>query len=271
MSGPTTTAPQPPGRVRHPGRRRNEPTLVLCYHALSENWPAPLSVTPHRFERQIATLARRGLRGVKFADAASGAAGRGTVAITFDDAYRSVLELAAPILARFEMPATVFVPTSYPDRAEPMSWPGIDRWVGTEHEHELLPLSWDELGALHESGWEIGSHTQTHPRLTTIDDETLKAELRDSLQACEAAIGVPCRTIAYPYGDHDERVIKATREAGYAGAAALPSPLTAASNPYAYPRIGIYHRDGGGRFALKVASLGRRLRIAAGQRATKVS
>jgi len=269
MSTQSINAEEP--RTGPPRRSRNHPTLVLCYHAISETWDAPLSVTPRHFERQIATLARLRFRGVNFDDAATGAAGRRTVAITFDDAYRSVLELAAPILTRYGMPATVFVPTSFPDRGEPMSWSGIDHWIGGEHEHELLPLSWDELRELHARGWEIGSHTVTHPHLTTIDDDRLKAELHDSQQACEAAIGGPCRTLAYPYGDHDERVIAATREAGYTGGAALPSPLTAASDPYMYPRIGVYHRDHRGRFAMKISPLVRYLRIATGARKRKLS
>ena len=40
--------------------------LVLCYHAVSERWPAPLSVTPDAFERQLRRLSRGGFRGVTF-------------------------------------------------------------------------------------------------------------------------------------------------------------------------------------------------------------
>ena len=53
-----------------------------------------------------------------------------TVVVTFDDAYLSVLELARPILDRLGLPATVFVPTDWPARDEPMRWPGIDQWMG---------------------------------------------------------------------------------------------------------------------------------------------
>ena len=38
-------------------------TLVLCYHAVSESFPAPLSVTPTALEEQLALLAGRGYRG----------------------------------------------------------------------------------------------------------------------------------------------------------------------------------------------------------------
>ena len=31
-------------------------TIVLCYHAVSERWPAPLSVTPQAFASQLAFM-----------------------------------------------------------------------------------------------------------------------------------------------------------------------------------------------------------------------
>ena len=41
----------------------------------------------------------------------------------------------------------------------------------------------------------------------------------------EEGIGQPCRSIAYPYGDVDERVIEAARAAGYELGASLPERL----------------------------------------------
>jgi peptidoglycan/xylan/chitin deacetylase (PgdA/CDA1 family) len=98
--------------------------LVLCYHAVSERWPADLSLTPTAFEEQLALLARRGYRGVTFSEAVARGEAR-TVAITFDDAYRSVLELGKPLLDRHGWPGTVFVPTDWAGTERPMAWPGI--------------------------------------------------------------------------------------------------------------------------------------------------
>jgi len=95
------------------------------------------------------------------------------VVVTFDDAYRSVLGVSYPILAQLGLPDTVFVPTRFAGRDEPMPWPGIDEWLGGTHERELYPLGWDELRRLGEAGWEIGSHTVSHPKLTQVDEPTL--------------------------------------------------------------------------------------------------
>jgi peptidoglycan/xylan/chitin deacetylase (PgdA/CDA1 family) len=232
--------------------------LVLCYHAVSERFPAALSVTPEAFERQLHLLARAGYRGATFEEAVRAPSGR-TVAITFDDAYLSVLTLGKPLLDAAGFPATVYAPTDYLDTPErPLRWDGIEQWHGGEHEQELLPMSWDQLGGLAEAGWEIGSHTRTHPHLTRLDDDALRDELVRSREEVERQLG-RCATLAYPYGDHDERVVAAAGAAGYAAAGTLPARLHA-ERPLAWPRVGIYHGDDERRFRLKVSRTLRRVR-----------
>jgi len=233
--------------------------LVLCYHALSESFPAALSVTPVAFERQLALLKRAGYRGATFEEAVKGPSGR-TVAITFDDAYLSVLHLAKPLLDAAGYPATVYAPTAYLDTPErPLSWNGIEQWHEGPHERELLPMSWDQLRELADAGWEIGSHTRTHPHLTEVGDEALRAELVKSKATVEERMGRPCPTLAYPYGDYDERVVAAAGAAGYDAACTLPARLHS-ERPRAWPRVGIYHSDDERRFRMKVSRVVRRLR-----------
>jgi peptidoglycan/xylan/chitin deacetylase (PgdA/CDA1 family) len=234
--------------------------LVLCYHAVSERWPASLSVTTEAFERQMRLLSRSGFEGETFGRATSRASDGRRVAITFDDAYLSVLELAKPVLDDAGFPATVFVPTDYPARPEqPMAWDGIDEWVGGPYQRELRPMSWEQLGMLADSGWEIGSHTCSHPRLTSLTDDDLALELVESRSAVAERLNRPCDTLAYPYGDHDARVVEAARVAGYLAAATLPGRLPKARR-LAWPRIGVYHVDDERRFRLKVSPAVRRLR-----------
>lgn len=232
--------------------------IVLCYHAVSECWPAALSVTPTALRDQLDVLRRRGYRGATFSDVALGRARGKVVAVTFDDAFGSVLALGKPILDAAAMPATVFVPTGFVGREGPMAWPGTDGWVGGPHEDELSCMSWDELRGLRDAGWEIGSHTRSHPFLTRLSDGELAAELEASRADCERELG-ECESLAYPYGDHDERVVAATRAAGYATACTLPDTMHAA-RPLAWPRIGVYHVDTKARFRLKLSPAVQRLR-----------
>ena len=60
-----------------------------------------------------------------------------------------------------------------------MRWRGLEPWLGGAYEDELVPLTWQELRGLRDEGWEIGSHTRTHPRLAQLGDDALGAELGD--------------------------------------------------------------------------------------------
>jgi peptidoglycan/xylan/chitin deacetylase (PgdA/CDA1 family) len=233
--------------------------LVLCYHALSPSWSAALSTTPARFERQLELLLGQGRRGVTFTEATRAKPGERLLAVTFDDAYRSVIELAAPILERHGVPATVFAPTDHIGSEQPMRWEGIEQWLGGVDEPELVPMSWRELRELAERGWEIGSHTCSHPHLTRIGDDALADELARSKSTCEQELGAPCGSLAYPYGDLDGRVVEAAASAGYETAAALPSRLDERGR-LQWPRIGIYNADDELRFRVKVSAPLRALR-----------
>jgi peptidoglycan/xylan/chitin deacetylase (PgdA/CDA1 family) len=234
--------------------------LVLGYHAVSERWPASLSIAPRYLEQHLRFLADRGFVGVTFHEAVLRPPGPKTLAITFDDAYRSVIELALPIISRVGFVATVFAPTAFVGTEEPMAWPGIDHWRDTEHASELAPMSWEELERLADAGWEIGSHTRSHPRLPTLADAPLHDELSRSRREIERHLGRPCPSVAYPYGDHDARVVEAAGKAGYEAGGTLPARLTRNPGPLDWPRIVVTHADHPRRFRLKVASLTRRAR-----------
>jgi len=233
--------------------------LVLCYHALSPNWEASLSVTPDAFERQLTHLLGRGWQATTFTDAILNPGAGRRLAVTFDDAFASVKVHAAPILKRLGAPATVFAPTAYLSGGKLLSWPGVDRWAATPDAGELAAMDWDDIGELAEIGWEIGSHTRTHPHLTRLDDDQLELELAGSREECKRRIGADCTAIAYPYGDVDDRVAAATQRAGYMSGAALSRGLQYVG-PYHHPRVGIYHRDVWWRFRVKAARQVRDLR-----------
>jgi peptidoglycan/xylan/chitin deacetylase (PgdA/CDA1 family) len=230
-------------------------SLILCYHGVSDRWDDALAVTATRLRDEVALLLSRGYRATTFTRAVLSAPPR-SFAVTFDDAFASVGRLALPVLAALDVPATVFVPTDHVSRARPMRWTGIEHWHGTPHEDELTPLTWDQLGELADVGWEIGSHTCSHPRLTELDDDWLEDELERSRAVCEERLGRPCRSLAYPYGAHDRRVMAAAARAGYWAAAGLPARgegVADAASPFSVPRVGVYRRDGHLRFRLKVA------------------
>ncbi len=202
-------------------------------------------------------LAELGYRSVTFTEAVTGSSARDTVAVTFDDGFRSVIDRGLPILSHYGFVATVFVPTDYVGRRGPADWPTLDRWIGGPHEDELAPMSWSDLSVLVEQGWEIGSHTCSHPRLGGLDSTPMFGELAKSRQACEQTLDIDCTSIAYPYGDVDQRVMAAARNAGYLAGASLPSRIHRAHR-FRWPRVGIWRGDLEPIFHTKLSRIRRR-------------
>ena len=212
--------------------------ISLCYHAVSDTWPADLAMPAARMRDQVQKLLERGYRPVTFTEAMDESATGRLLAVTFDDGFRSVLERGLPVLRELGVPATLYVPSEHIG-SPAMAWPGLDRWVGGPHEAELAAMEEPELTQLLDAGWEIGSHTATHPRLTQVDDAQLETELRRSREALEARLGRPCPSIAYPYGDVDDRVARAAVAAGYSNGAGLAG-YGGAGDRMQWPRIGVY-------------------------------
>lgn len=220
--------------------------LVLCYHAVSESWTHALSVAADALEAQLRLLLRRGYEPVTAAEVVSG---RGKLLhVTFDDAFTSVWN-AVPILERLQVPATVFACSGYADDPRPL---GVSELTAELHAHaeELRTMSWEELRRLGEHGVEVESHTVSHPHLARLPDDGLENELRASKRRLEEELGKPCRFLAYPFGDCDDRVRAAARAAGYDAAFGLPGDATGRDRFDVF-RVGVWHGEGPRRLAFK--------------------
>lgn len=80
---------------------------------------------------------------------------------------------------------------------------------------EFGPVTWEQAREMDAGGVEIGSHTVSHPILTTTGDDELRRELRDSRARLEAELGRDVGLFCYPNGACDERVRRETAGAGY--------------------------------------------------------
>jgi peptidoglycan/xylan/chitin deacetylase (PgdA/CDA1 family) len=220
--------------------------LVLCYHAVSETWHHALSVPPDVLERQLRMLLDRGYRPATAAEAVTGS-GK-LLHVTFDDALTSVRN-ALPALERTGVRATVFACTGHADGGRAFDAPELADELRARPE-ELSTMGWDELRELVGRGLEVSSHTVSHPHLTTLSDAELADELRSSRQRLEDELGRPCRLLAYPYGECDERVRTAARAAGYEAAFGLPGDATG-RDPFDVFRVGVWRGESPRRVAFK--------------------
>jgi peptidoglycan/xylan/chitin deacetylase (PgdA/CDA1 family) len=164
-------------------------SAILTYHSLDSSGSV-ISVTPDAFRLQMESLAGSGIPVVPLQEAPRRP---GSIAITFDDGLRSVLDHAAPALDRHQFPATVFVVAGFCGRSN--DWP--NRAYGKV---PVMPLlTWGELASL-PPAIALGAHSMTHPDLTRLRPEDCDRELRESRDRIEQCAGRPVGALAYPYG-----------------------------------------------------------------------
>jgi peptidoglycan/xylan/chitin deacetylase (PgdA/CDA1 family) len=172
--------------------------------------------------------------------------------VTFDDAFTSVWN-AVPILERLGVPATVFACSGYADDPRPLGVPELADELHARAE-ELRTMSWDELRQLGEHGIAVEAHTVSHPHLPRLSDDELENELESSKRRLEEELGKPCRLLAYPFGDCDDRVRAAARASGYEAAFGLPGDPTGGDRFDVF-RVGVWHGESARRVAFKAQPL----------------
>jgi peptidoglycan/xylan/chitin deacetylase (PgdA/CDA1 family) len=185
---------------------------VLVYHSIAPHHPGQtleqrvMDVDPAAFRDQMQYLAEEKYNVVPFSDIVDAVASHKTlpphtVALTFDDGWKTQYDFAVPILRQLHFPATFFVAT---DEIE--SGPAF--------------MTWDDLKKLKQMGMTIAAHSRTHPDLTD-KGVPLSAEIDGSKQDIERYLGFTPDLFAYPYGAYDAKVVSVVRAAGFRGARAL--------------------------------------------------
>lgn len=167
---------------------------ILTWHSLDRSG-SPISVAPEEFHRQLVWLAGSGVRITTVDRLLTLEETVHAAALTFDDGYANFAGVAAPALAEFGLSATIFVVTGHVGRD--------NRWGGREQPGipSLPLLGWDELARLRETGITLAAHTNTHPRLGSLDPERLAGEIAGAADLMESRLGDRPAGFAYPYGE----------------------------------------------------------------------
>jgi peptidoglycan/xylan/chitin deacetylase (PgdA/CDA1 family) len=155
--------------------------------------------------------------------------------LTFDDGYRSVLEVAAPVLRQFGYPAVVFVPTAHVGQ-------GSHSFDADSGEPDEPLCDWDELAELERYGVSVQSHGVTHRGFSRLDPGQRDEELWRSREVLESRLRKPVELFSFPYGEGGEDPAEVDRALGRAGYKAaclydgLVNPVPP-SNPYRLSRL----------------------------------
>jgi peptidoglycan/xylan/chitin deacetylase (PgdA/CDA1 family) len=213
-------------------KARRTAVPILMYHVISRapaGVPnAELWVDEDVFADEMHALAAAGYTAITLQQAwdgwtHGGPLPRKPIVVSFDDGYLSHYTHAKPVLSKLGWPGVLFLAT------EAIGPGGL-----TEH----------QIRSLIHAGWEIDSHTLTHPDLTTLDDATLRRELAGSRRELQRRFGVRANFFAYPAGRYDARVQTATDAAGYTAATTVePGVASRRDDPFALHRVRVNASD----------------------------
>jgi peptidoglycan/xylan/chitin deacetylase (PgdA/CDA1 family) len=234
---------------------------ILCYHNIGASPQSSafklLYTSQEKFERQLWTMRRLGLRGVSISDGLQQLGGRGAgqlVMLSFDDGYLDTFTAALPLLRKYGFTATCYVVSD--------AIGSFNRWdAGLLGETKPL-MTQDHLQQWLAAGMEIGSHSSSHPRLRELDGEAAEHEIAGSRAALRRAFDVAVDHFCYPYGSFAASTMALVRRSGYLSAVTVEAGIARASDDrYRLPRILVDGESGWWKFVLQVATPFEQLRL----------
>jgi peptidoglycan/xylan/chitin deacetylase (PgdA/CDA1 family) len=138
--------------------------------------------------------------------------------LSFDDGFRNNYINAFPVLKKLGIPAIFFIPPSLieTDRKKISEY----SLITTKNNSVLSTMKWGDVSDIISNGYEIGSHSMSHTRLSEISKnvELLENEIIGSKLSLEKKTGVECKYISWPFGkisDIDKISISFIRRSGY--------------------------------------------------------
>jgi len=211
--------------------------VILLYHRIADDGPASTRVAPGRFAAHLDALEAGGYRVLPLADLLAGARAGDlparAVAITFDDAHRSILTAAYPLLSERQLPFSVFVATG-----------PVDAGYGSY-------LGWEDLAWLADGGLAtFGAHSVGHGHLEAREDgedfsawlERVRGEVVDSVARLRAELGpAVIDAFAYPYGEYSSATETLLLDEGLRGLAQQSGAVGPATAMTRVPRFPLYH------------------------------
>jgi peptidoglycan/xylan/chitin deacetylase (PgdA/CDA1 family) len=210
---------------------------ILTFHAF-DNQSSVISFPPRVFKRGMAKLRENGYRTMSLLDAVDCLRMRKSfpersLVITFDDGYRTIYEVAFPVLQDYGMCATIFLTVG--ERGIMMPDTRLPSLSG----HSML--SWYEILEMHQWGIDFGAHTLTHPDLTCLSVDRIENEIVESKAIIEDALSAPVVCFAYPYGHYNHQSRKLVRQHFACACSDNLGLIHAGSDLYALERVDGYY------------------------------
>ena len=224
--------------------RGEKKLAILGYHKIGDpppgGWPTWSYVGANEFADQLQYLQANEWRVINAAELIAGIIqpgilGKKNVLISFDDGYRSNLEIALPLLQKFNYPAVIFIPTDFIG-----SYNAFDADIYYEPVEPIC--TWDELREMEKNGISVQSHGLSHRKLSELSMKEQELEITRSKKIIEVNLGKQVELFSFAYGDQGYNPVnteKILKSAGYKAACLYGGNAFEMedANPFALERI----------------------------------
>lgn len=223
---------------------------ILTYHHINDEIDTEFSVTTRRFVEQMVFLTHNAKvisleEAVKLLKNKEKIQGEYTV-LTFDDGYEDFYHNAFPVLSRFSLPATMFLPVGYVDTVKDS--------LREKHLAYSRVLKLEQITEMQQCGLiDFQSHATNHYKLNTVGGEILDTEISGSKHLLTSLLGHKIKYFAYPYGIYSQEAVDLVAQNYEAALSTLIGTNNIETNLYLLKRIQVDRSDDLELFKLKIS------------------
>ena len=175
-------------------------STIFVYHHVSNTTSKSTSINPKLFEKHLQYLTQNDykiwpLEKILYQLKHKKDIPKKTVAITFDDAYKSIYTKAYAILKKYNAPFTVFIHTSAINNSN-------------------LYLTWEQLKKM-QPLISYGSHSHHHDFLIRKEKDFIKKDLKKAHNILKEKLNYETKLFAYPFGESNKKIKEVLKELDY--------------------------------------------------------
>ena len=163
---------------------------ILMYHHVTSEKGKGLTISVENLEKQFKYIAETGYKTYHFKELTKlkSLPNSKNIVITFDDGYVSQMELAVPLLKKYKLKATFFIPLNFLGKTD--SW----------NTSSLEIMTSEQLKSLDSKTVELGFHSFNHKKYTELSN----SEIEQDTHRCKEFVSENSldfsQALAYPYG-----------------------------------------------------------------------
>ncbi|SIP99077.1 Polysaccharide deacetylase [Chryseobacterium sp. RU37D] len=158
--------------------------IILMYHQVEEKTNDNLTVSLKNLELQLKYLIQNKYKTKFFSEI--NPKEKNTIILTFDDGYKNNFKYLPPLLEKYNLKATIFIPTKFIQEGY--------------KNYEMM--SFEDIRNLNENHFEIALHSHEHHNFRNLSTDYIKHDLENNMQILDEEKIKYSKVLAYPYGKY---------------------------------------------------------------------